>query len=79
MKILVTGCAGMIGCYLTAELLRIYPKKEGNEIIVIDNLSRGKLTNLKESCGENYEDLNFIKSDLTVYSLNWAEKFNKCD
>mgnify|MGYP001189903752 CR=1 FL=1 len=79
MKIIVTGCAGMIGCYLTAELLRIYPKKEGNEIIGIDNLSRGKLKNLKESCNENYKDLTFINSDLTVYRLNWAKKFNKCD
>ena len=26
MKIIVTGCAGMIGCYLTSELLRIYKK-----------------------------------------------------
>ena len=33
MKIIITGCAGMIGCYLTLELLISYPSKEGHEII----------------------------------------------
>ena len=79
MRILITGCAGMIGCYLTSQLLTSYPKSEGNEIIGIDNLSRGKLSNLNESCGENFKYLNFINSDLTVYSNDWAEKFKKCD
>ena len=32
MKIVVTGCAGMIGCYLISELLILYPKNKGHEI-----------------------------------------------
>ena len=56
MKIIVTGCAGMIGCYLTSELLKLYPSNKGHEVIGIDNLSRGKLSNLKEACSENFMD-----------------------
>ena len=51
MKILVTGCAGMIGSYLTSHLLNLFSKKDGNRIFGIDNLSRGKLSNLKEHAG----------------------------
>ena len=47
MKIVITGCAGMIGSYLTADLLKLYPKELGHQIIGIDNLSRGKLSNLE--------------------------------
>ena len=57
MKIIITGCAGMIGSYLTAELLKLYPKNSGHEIIGIDNLSRGKLSNLRESTGEFFDYL----------------------
>ena len=32
MKILITGCAGMIGSYLTSDLLRSYPKEKGHKI-----------------------------------------------
>jgi len=79
MKILVTGCAGMIGCYLTSELLKVYKKNEGNQIIGIDNLSRGKIYNLKDACGDNFKDLDFINSDLTIFSEKWVNKFKKCD
>ncbi len=79
MKILITGCAGMIGSYLTADLLRCYPKEQGNEILGIDNLSRGKISNLKDACGALYNDLRFIEADLTVYDLLWAYEFQNCD
>jgi len=79
MKIVITGCAGMIGSYLTSELLSLYPKNEGNKIIGIDNLSRGKLSNLKESCGNKYEDLTFVDSDLTIFNIKWAKHFYECD
>ncbi len=79
MKIVITGCAGMIGSYLTSELLRIYPNNEGNKIIGIDNLSRGKLSHLKESCGDRYGDLVFINSDLTIFSMDWAKHLHECD
>tara|TARA_B100000989_G_scaffold181792_2_gene136711 strand:+ start:637 stop:1641 length:1005 start_codon:yes stop_codon:yes gene_type:complete len=79
MKIIVTGCAGMIGCYLTSELLNLYPRKKGNEVIGIDNLSRGKLSNLKEACSENFMDLIFVKEDLTIFHENWTKYFIDSD
>ena len=43
MKVLITGCAGFIGCHLTKYFLRA-----GNEVIGLDNLSRkGGQENLK--------------------------------
>lgn len=46
-KILVTGGAGMIGSNLVRRLSSL-----GSEVIVIDNLSRGKLDNLRASDGK---------------------------
>ena len=60
MKIVITGCAGMIGCALTSELLKVYPKNKGHKIIGIDNLSRGNLSNLKEASKNNFQELDFI-------------------
>jgi len=79
MKILITGCAGMIGSYLTSDLLRSYPKEKGHNIVGIDNLSRGKIINLKESCGSLFKDLKFIEEDLTNYNQSWVNEFNNCD
>ena len=79
MKIIVTGCAGMIGCYLTSELLISYPKNKGHEIIGIDNLSRGKICNLKEACGDKFDDLIFINADLTIFDKKWVANFLGCD
>jgi UDP-glucose 4-epimerase len=42
MKILITGGAGFIGSHLAEELLR-----QGEEVYVIDNLSTGRLENIK--------------------------------
>ena len=56
MKIIVTGCAGMIGCYLTSELLNLYPRNKGNEVIGIDNLNDYYDPNLK------LKRLEFLKS-----------------
>ena len=79
MKIVVTGCAGMIGCYLISELLILYPKNKGHEIIGIDNLSRGKLCNLKQACGDKYDDLIFINADLTIFDEKWVKNLYKSD
>ena len=79
MKILITGCAGMIGSYLTADLLKTYPKDEGNEIVGIDNLSRGKIKYLKEACGPLFKKLKFIKADLTSFNNLWSDEFKNCD
>ena len=54
-RILVTGGAGFIGSHLVDELLR-----RNAEVRVIDDLSRGKISNLAH-CKDNIE---FIKGDL---------------
>ncbi len=41
MKVLITGGAGFIGSYLAEELI-----KEGNDVTVFDNFSRGKEENI---------------------------------
>ena len=79
MNILITGCAGMIGSYLTSHLLDLFPKENGNKIIGIDNLSRGKISNLKEACGANFNDLNFINGDLSLFNYSWASYFQDLD
>ena len=61
MKILITGCAGMIGSYLTSDLLRSYPKEKGHKIVGIDNLSRGRIINLKEAVVLIGKILNLLK------------------
>lgn len=73
MKIVITGGAGMIGSNLASELL-----KKGHDIIVIDNLWRGSLANLKDQCGENFNKLMFVNADLSVIS-DWAEWFKDVD
>ena len=59
MATLVTGGAGFIGSHLVEELL-----KEGREVVVVDDLSTGKVENLPES-----ENLTFIKGSITDREL----------
>jgi nucleoside-diphosphate-sugar epimerase len=47
MKILITGGAGMIGSNLAKRLV-----KEGNDVFIIDNLWRGKLSYLNDETGK---------------------------
>lgn len=63
--ILITGVAGMIGSHLSEELL-----KKGEKVIGIDDLSFGKLENLKESF--IYETFNFHR-----FSILDLEKLNE--
>ena len=79
MKILITGCAGMIGSYLTSDLLKSYPKEKGHKIVGIDNLSRGKIIHLKEACGNLWKDLKFVEADLTYFDQSWVKEFINCD
>lgn len=62
-RIMVTGGAGMIGSNLTRRLVGL-----GHEVIVIDNLWRGKLDYLKDDTGVSYIDLDsaFHKIDLRL-------------
>ena len=42
MKVVVTGGAGFIGSHLAEALV-----EEGHDIVILDNLSTGRLTNVK--------------------------------
>ncbi len=59
-KILVTGGAGFIGYFLVKKLL----EDQNNQVIVIDNMARGRLDDDFSSLLEN-ENLKFIQADLT--------------
>jgi nucleoside-diphosphate-sugar epimerase len=58
MKYLVTGGAGFIGSNLTETLLNL-----GEEVIVLDNLSTGKLLNIKPFI--EHERFTFIQGSIT--------------
>ena len=57
MKALVTGGAGFIGSHLTERLLA-----DGNEVIVVDNLSTGSLKNIESFKEKNTFD--FVEGDI---------------
>ena len=59
MATLITGGAGFIGSHLTEELL-----KEGRKVVVLDDLSTGKLENLPDD-----PNLTFIKGSITDREL----------
>ena len=64
MKSLVTGGAGFIGSNLVDKLVQM-----NHEVIVLDNLSTGKLSNLKK----NKNKIKFFKLDI----LNKKKNINK--
>lgn len=64
MKYLVTGGAGFIGSHLVDKLL-----EEKHSVIVIDNLSTGRIENLKESIGS----IDFIEADISKKG-DWENK-----
>jgi UDP-glucose 4-epimerase len=57
MKALITGGAGFIGSHLARRLV-----KDGNEVIVVDNLSTGNLANIKALEGK--PGFEFVKGDI---------------
>ena len=63
-NILVTGCAGFIGMHLCKNLL-----EQNYKVIGIDNLNdyySVKLKNDRISILNNYENFNFIKTDISI-------------
>lgn len=62
MKALITGGAGFIGSHLAERLLEL-----GQDVILLDNLSTGRLENIS-SC-RSHEGLQFVKGDVRDASL----------
>ncbi|MHA1596091.1 MAG: GDP-mannose 4,6-dehydratase [Candidatus Asgardarchaeia archaeon] len=69
MKALITGGCGFIGSYLADRLLR-----EGYEVLIVDNLSRGSVKRLEEF--GIIDDVSFLKADLR-YDLEKIIEFSK--
>ena len=69
MKIIITGGCGFIGSHMVETML-----DKGNLVIVIDNLSTGRLENIK-LIGKR---LQFIESDISVPG-DWMRVFEKVD
>lgn len=60
MRVLITGGAGFIGSHLTDRFL-----KEGNQVVAMDNLITGNLTNIEQHMGNpNFE---FIHHDVSNF------------
>lgn len=59
MRYIVTGGAGFIGSHIVEELV-----SRGEDVIVIDNLCEGKLSNIKTFSGS----IKFLKKDILDYS-----------
>lgn len=71
MNYLITGGAGFIGSHLVEALL-----KKKHKIHVIDNLSTGRLDNLKKIKG--FSKIKFIKSDISKNG-KWINYFKNID
>ena len=60
MKILVTGGAGFIGSHIVE-----YLTQRGDDVVVLDDLSNGKMQNLSKVSN----DINFVNGDVRDYKL----------
>jgi len=66
---IITGGAGFIGSHLAEKLVKLKHK-----IIIIDNLSNGKISNLK-----NLSSYTFVKQDISKDNVRWKKYFSKAD
>jgi UDP-glucose 4-epimerase len=62
MKALITGGAGFIGSHLAERVLG-----DGREVVILDNLSTGRLENIQAFRG--HPKLQFVKGDIRDTSL----------
>ena len=69
MKIIITGGAGFIGSHLVKKL-----NKKNFEIIVIDNLSTGRIENLSN----NLKNIKFIKGEISKRD-KWSKYFKRAN
>ena len=65
IKYIITGGAGFIGSHLVEKLI-----KKNKKIIVLDNLSTGRLENIKRF----KKKIRFIKCDISKKG-NWTKEF----
>jgi UDP-glucose 4-epimerase len=70
MKVLVTGGAGFIGSNLVDKLVNL-----SHEVVVLDNCSTGRLSNLKKVKNK----IKFVNIDITTSDKNLENYFNKVD
>ena len=61
MTVMVTGGAGFIGSHLVDQLL-----EDGHEVTVVDDLSNGRIANLKGA--EDRGGLSFVEADVSDYA-----------
>ena len=70
MKCLVTGGAGFIGSNLVEKLIRL-----GHQVVVLDNLSTGRLSNLNKVKSK----IEFVEVDITNRKKSIDDYFNDID
>ena len=69
MKVVVTGGAGFIGSHLVDVLV-----EGGHEVVILDNLSTGRLINIKHI----RDHIKLIECDIGVAG-DWSAEFNRVD
>lgn len=72
MRIVVTGAAGFIGSHLVEELVRL-----NHEVIAIDNLKTGKLSNLKTIINDiDFHEIDIRSKNLSDYFVGAKQIFH---